>query len=546
MDKIKNYVLPEHTNSLYEEEAISSIGLTREIAEKINELIDAYNELSEEDLEWKQTQEGIIRKGVVYMKDNLLNTLHDLLKIYDKDTIKNIMMEAYGKELDDLNSMIETYKSELNDKLNTAEEELNNVKVFVTPQMFGAVGDGITNDIGAIEAAIEALDEGEVLYFPKGTYLMSGREVMINKPNITFTGDGLILCDYGFRPTASNFKAVGLRMEGITYSDSCRAFMINKAGENPTYVKNFTFKDCSFKNFFYSICAIGGAYTFDGTESTIGYPIRDVVIENCYSSTYENQNAAHFQCIQVENISYVNNRTYGGQNASSYNAIKGNGYIRVVGNYDHNNSYASCEIENGSGKAIIANNTFNSKIWIDDSYDVVVNANTTEAGISITVGSNNGDANNVIISNNTCKNIRCEQYGTYKGGVVNNVNITNNNVKGDNTHGIWIHGNAVQKAKVCNNFISGTNTNDISVQRNDQLDCYIHSNYGNGKKILISGSGGKVYVVDNYNVEVSGLRDSFFTSHLEKSFNGLKVTDTNGEEWRINVTTSGELQIVKY
>lgn len=79
MEQIKHYVLPEHTNKLYKEEAISSIGLTRTIAGKINELIDAYNELSRIDLEWKQTQEGTIRKGVLFMKDNLLNSLNDLM-----------------------------------------------------------------------------------------------------------------------------------------------------------------------------------------------------------------------------------------------------------------------------------------------------------------------------------------------------------------------------------------------------------------------------------------------------------------------------------
>ena len=270
------------------------------------------------------------------------------------------------------------------------------------------------------------------------------------------------------------------------------------------------------------------------------------MIENCHSVTYTDKNAGHFQCIQVENIAYINNRTYGGQNASSYNAIKGNGYIRVIGNYDHNNSYASCEIENGSGKAVIANNTFNSKIWVDDSHDVIVNANATKGGISVTVGSDNGDANNVIISNNACKNIRCEQFGTYKGGIIKNVNIAGNNVSGDNTHGIWIHGNAVQFARVSGNIISGTNTNDIAIQRNDQIDAFVHNNFGNGKKLLVAGTGGNVKIVDNYNFEVSGNRDSLEASHLERAFNGLKVLDSNGVAWRINVGTDGTVQTYKY
>lgn len=520
MQRIEKYNLPSHLNTLYEKEASSAIHFAREIAEKVNELISAFNELSQNDLEWKQTQEGTIRKGVLFMKDNLINSLNELLKRYQNDTIGNVVLETYGKEL-------------------------NYLRVFATPQMFGAIGDGMVNDIAAIENAIASLDEGGILYFPKGTYLMKGRAVAINKANITFSGDGLIRCDYGFRLKASHFKAEGLRMEALSYSQDCRAFMIDQSAEGSASVEGFTFKDCSFENFFYSVCAIGGAYSVEGTPSR-NYPVRDIVIENCYSKTFTDQNAGHFQCIQVENISYINNRTYGGKNASSYNAIQGNGFIRVIGNYDHDNSYASCEIENGSAKVIVANNTFRAKIWIDDSFDVVVNANTTEEGILVSVGSNNGDAENVIISNNACKNIRCEQFGTYIGGIINHVNIIGNNVRGTNTHGIWMHGNAVKSAKVCNNFITGENTNDIAIQRNEQLECYVHNNFGNGKVMLIAGSGGKVYAVDNLNMTSSGSRDALFSSHLERSFNGLKVADSSGQEWRINVSTSGAVTSTKY
>lgn len=524
MKQIEHYVLPENTNELYKREAISSIGLTRDVADKINEIVDAINSLSLMDLKWKQTQEGIIRKGVIYMKDNLINSLSDLLKIYSDDVARRMLLDMYG-------------------------EELNALKVFVTPQMFGAVGNGLVNDAAAIQSAIDSLKPGDILYFPKGTYLMTGKAVNINTDNVTFTGEGLIKCDYGFRPKASNFKAIGMRMESVGYSQESRAFMVNNAtapDTAPTYLRNFTFKDCSFKNFFYAVYCAGGSYSYDGTEEAVGYPVRDVVIENCYSETYSDKNAGHFQCIQVENISYINNRTYGGQNASSYNAIKGNGFIRVIGNYDDNNSYASCEIENGSGRAVVSNNTFSDRIWIDDSFDTVVTGNVTEDSIYITVGSNNGDANNVVISNNVCKTIRCERFGTYAGGIINNVNIIGNNVNGVNTHGIWLHGNAVKNAKVCNNFISGDNENGIAIQRGEQLNCVIHNNFGNDCNLLIAGTGGKVFAIDNYNITVSGTRDSFVTSHLERSYNGMKFTDTAGVEWRVGVNTSGDVFTTKY
>lgn len=472
---------------------------------------------------------GKIAETVVYIREHLTDTV----------------LETIGGMKDDgeLEAIIVSALSPLLARIDKKTEHIVSVKEF------GATGNGATNDICAIEEAIASLNPGDTLVFPKGVYLMEGNPVVINKPRITFTGEGIIVCDYGFRVRGSYFKAIGLTMLGGKYSTDCRAFMIDNetpSGGEPIYLEGFTFKDCSFTDFFYSVYASGGAYNYDGTEAAIGYPVRDVVIENCYSSTYEDKNAGHFQCIQVENISYINNRTYGGQNATSYNAIKGNGYIRVIGNYDHNNSYGSTEIENGSGHVVIANNTFGSKIWVDDSFDVVVNGNVTNDSIHVTVGSNNGDAENVVVSNNVCKNIRCEQFGNYQGGLIKHVNIIGNTVNGDNTHGIWMHGNAVTQAKIADNFICGTNTNDIAIQRNAQLECFIHNNFGSGKLLLIAGSGGKVFALDNYNITVSGNRDSLPASHLEREFNGLKVTDTTGVAWRVNVNTSGEVFSTKY
>ena len=225
MEKIKNFVLPENHNRLYREEASSSIALTREVAAKINELVAAYNQLAEEDLRWKQTQEGTIRKGIIYMKDNLVNSLRELLSLYDYSMIREAMLQMYG-------------------------EELQLLKFVVTPQMFGATGNGITNDRLAIEQAIASLQEGDVLYFPKGTYRIAGRAVEIAKANITFAGEGLILCDYGFRVKASDFKVVGLRFESLAYSQDSRAFVGIRDFEKLGYTVTYTSHKDEFDSFF--------------------------------------------------------------------------------------------------------------------------------------------------------------------------------------------------------------------------------------------------------------------------------------------------------
>ena len=56
--KIENFVLSEHTNNLYKKEAGSSLGLARDVAAKVNELVDAFNTLNTYELEKIHEHEG--------------------------------------------------------------------------------------------------------------------------------------------------------------------------------------------------------------------------------------------------------------------------------------------------------------------------------------------------------------------------------------------------------------------------------------------------------------------------------------------------------
>ena len=42
----------------------------------------------------------------------------------------------------------------------------------MTPQMFGAAGDGETDDTAAIQAMFDSVGDGGLIYFPAGTYVV--------------------------------------------------------------------------------------------------------------------------------------------------------------------------------------------------------------------------------------------------------------------------------------------------------------------------------------------------------------------------------------
>lgn len=131
MKNIDKFMLPEHTNTLYKNEAISSISLTKEVAEKINEIVDALNTLSAEDLVWKQTQEGKIRKGVLYMKDNLLNSLNDLM----------VTLRDSGFIDDRIEFHCDTLKTQLNNLLGSVKEGTTSMDAEIIDARIGATGE---------------------------------------------------------------------------------------------------------------------------------------------------------------------------------------------------------------------------------------------------------------------------------------------------------------------------------------------------------------------------------------------------------------------
>jgi hypothetical protein len=71
----------------------------------------------------------------------------------------------------------------------TARSAQNKMRDIVSVKDFGAVGNGVTDDAAAIQAAIDAFSDGATIYLPAGTYRVS-TQILVNT-KISLVGDGI-------------------------------------------------------------------------------------------------------------------------------------------------------------------------------------------------------------------------------------------------------------------------------------------------------------------------------------------------------------------
>jgi hypothetical protein len=83
---------------------------------------------------------------------------------------------------------------------------------------FGAVGDGVTDDTAAIQAAINSIPSGGVIYLPVGTYLTSG-SININTAGVHFIGSGTTVGNVKILASHTNGPVIRVSKAGCKLSD---------------------------------------------------------------------------------------------------------------------------------------------------------------------------------------------------------------------------------------------------------------------------------------------------------------------------------------
>lgn len=149
---------------------------------------------------------------------NIQNQVNNLITPVTQDAeVQNARVGADGHSYSTLKERLDTEQT-------SVKEDLNYLKNYVTPEMFGAVGDGIADDTIALQSAINAIGSGNValLYIPNGTYAIKDRVIIDGKHNISIICAGTIIPISGEVPSAKtihlrnseNVYIKGLKMDG--------------------------------------------------------------------------------------------------------------------------------------------------------------------------------------------------------------------------------------------------------------------------------------------------------------------------------------------
>ena len=342
----------------------------------------------------------------------------------------------------------------------------------VSVKDFGAVGDGVTDDTAAIQAAVSAANR---IYFPSGTYLCDGQIAL--RSNVTLCGDGMnvtkvkkVTTDYGgvfvanSDSTTEQIKNIVLQDltvfdDVVTLGFSEQQHLVSLHGVDNVQINRVEFY--GFRG--------DGLYIGEWNEAVRTRVNTNILVSDCVFDGVNKDNRNGISVITGDGITIVNNMFKNTTksdmpgaidlepDASTTSIIKnvvvsGNRFFNIGGNVG-----AVCAVIPATvaefQNITVTSNSFDT---CGDIFAVVHQRSTTEY-------------QNVIFSNNSATN--SERSFVLTGATTRGVSISGNTFIGDSTGLLGFSTtDVVENAVISNNvFVNPTTNTEGAISLNGQV-----------------------------------------------------------------------------
>lgn len=183
-----------------------------------------------------------------------------------------------------------------------AFKNVQNLNGWTTVYEFGVVGDGVTNDTAAIQTA---LNSGEPLYFPPGTYLVGAELTAGAYAKIRGAGAGVTTIRKSSSGSGDILKIIGTSNKNdIEIEDISFDVNFKNAGIVVEYVTNFTVRRCRFNNMRVWGLSVGVQNGADTQIRNTG-----IVVEDCWfdngTETYEHLLVFNSQDVRISRCRFT-------------------------------------------------------------------------------------------------------------------------------------------------------------------------------------------------------------------------------------------------
>lgn len=145
--------------------------------------------------------------------------------------------------------------SDIREQISQLSSEIVDIKTYVTPQMFGAKADGVTDDTDAIQAAFDSLTDGGTIYFPSGKYILQHSNTMNGGDYVAISAEGKqgikVIFDNG-ATIKHNLTTVGrytmFRFFDCDGLEICGGVIEGERNEHPDVVTGYGSKGLHIRN----------------------------------------------------------------------------------------------------------------------------------------------------------------------------------------------------------------------------------------------------------------------------------------------------------